>query len=122
MFDVYKHYNISLLSYSEASENANFLKTINRLREKQVDAFCYKSDKSYIVFYDNMAYPNRIPFTLAHELGHILLRHHYCSDYGIITRYATLARKLTNAFCPMPSCLAVSRKLVNRFLSTSSSK
>ena len=93
MFDVYKHYNISLLSYSEASENANFLKTINRLREKQVDAFCYKSDKSYIVFYDNMAYPNRIPFTLAHELGHILLRHHYCSDYGIITRYATLAQR-----------------------------
>lgn len=93
MFDVYKHYNISLLSYSEASEDAIFFKTINRLREKQVDAFCYKSDKSYIVFYDNMAYPNRIPFTLAHELGHILLRHHYCSDDGIITRYATLAQR-----------------------------
>ncbi len=40
-----------------------------------------------------MAYSNRIPFTLAHELGHILLRHHYCSDNGIITRYATLTRK-----------------------------
>lgn len=93
IFDVYKHYHIPLVSYSEASENGDFLETINGLREKQVDAFCYKSDKSYIVFYDNMAYSNRIPFTLAHELGHILLRHHYCSDNGIITRYATLTRK-----------------------------
>lgn len=37
IFDVYKHYHIPLVSYSEASENDDFLETINGLREKSAE-------------------------------------------------------------------------------------
>ncbi len=93
MFDIYKNYNIPLVTYTEASKNLNFTVTVENLRAKHVDAFCFKSEKSYIVFYDDEAYSDRIPFTLAHELGHILLKHHYYHNNGIIKRYAVLKHK-----------------------------
>lgn len=93
MFDVYKNYNIPLIAYTKAAKNADFTATVENLRTKHVDAFCYKSEKSYIVFYDDEAYSDRIPFTLAHELGHILLKHHYYHNNGIIKRYAVLRHK-----------------------------
>lgn len=95
MFSIYKHYGIPLISYTEACKQPRFHTTIKNLRKKKVDAFCYNSGRNYIVFYDDAVdVPARIPFTLAHEFGHIVLKHHYCSaNAQIIERYAVLKSK-----------------------------
>lgn len=40
---------------------------------KTSDGFTVVRRKQYVIFYDNTQFPARIRFTLAHELGHIIL-------------------------------------------------
>lgn len=78
---IYMDLGIQLESFTEA-ESSPFATFIQKLRLKQIDGLCYKDGKRYIVFYEDKAQVNRIPFTLAHELGHILLGHHENSPNG----------------------------------------
>lgn len=80
VFDILKKLNIPCFSYSQTKVCApQFAEFVSDL-EEITDGLSYKTkdpEKPYIVFYNEEAYAERIPFTLAHELGHILLRHHY---------------------------------------------
>lgn len=40
------------------------------------DGFSVNQDGRYYIFYNKDAYSRRITFTLAHDLGHIVLKHH----------------------------------------------
>ena len=94
IFSIYKHYKIPLVSYTQALKQPQFYTTIKKLKKKKVDAYCYHSGHAYIVFYDDgVDSPARIPFTLAHELGHIVLKHHYYTTGKTIERYAVLKNK-----------------------------
>lgn len=79
-FDIFKQLCIPCCTYSQvimkAPQYTEFITYISKI----TDGFSYKtkdSENPYIVLYNDEAYEERIPFTLAHELGHILLRHHY---------------------------------------------
>lgn len=39
------------------------------------DGFIYREGNNFYIFYNEDMYPNRINFTIAHELGHIVLNH-----------------------------------------------
>lgn len=85
---------IPCISYSEALSYPQFKKTIFNLKKEKVDAFCYKSDNDYIVFFDDQVqYKDRIPFSIAHEIGHIMLHHHTPIDNGIIKRYQNITNR-----------------------------
>lgn len=40
------------------------------------DGFSYYKNNQFYIFYNNNAYDKRINFTIAHEIGHIILNHH----------------------------------------------
>ncbi|MFR1015560.1 ImmA/IrrE family metallo-endopeptidase [Veillonella sp.] len=89
---IYMDLGIQLESFTEA-ESSPFATFIQKLRLKQIDGLCYKDGKRYIVFYEDKAQVNRIPFTLAHELGHILLGHHENSPNGFLPRFANTSSR-----------------------------
>lgn len=86
-FAVADQLNIPIVSYKEASETGYAELVENVLRGKaEADAFCSRIKGQYIIFYDEKRTPpNRINFTIAHELGHIRLGH-FRQD-GYYTRY-----------------------------------
>lgn len=71
---------IELYTYQENQE------TIKRLRleslTKTSDGFTIVLNDRYIIFYDDMQLPARIRFTLAHELGHIILESGFSRTTG----------------------------------------
>ena len=62
---------------------SNYTKGAKLIHQLELAPLCYHNDgfammhkNGYIVFYDERIFPKeRIRFTIAHELGHILLRH-----------------------------------------------
>lgn len=52
---------------------------------KTCDGFTVVQDRRYIILYDNTKLPARIRFTLAHELGHIILENGFSKmDTGVL--------------------------------------
>lgn len=92
ILSIYNDLGIELVSFTSA-ESSPFAHVIHILRNKQVDGVCYKDGERYIVFYEDKAQTNRIPFTLAHELGHIFLGHHINADNGFLARFANLSSR-----------------------------
>ena len=86
-FAVTAQLHIPTVSYKEAAEAGYTALIENVLRGKaEADAFCYRNNGQYIIFYDEKRTPpNRINFTIAHEIGHIRLDH-FQQD-GYYTRY-----------------------------------
>lgn len=58
-------------------EKAKILIEANHLEEivKQTDGFTYFQGGTPVILYDGNIYPPRIRFTVAHEIGHIVLGH-----------------------------------------------
>lgn len=75
-FDVCNRLGIPIVSYSEACDYG-FHAIIQKISCVDVDGFCCKGNgDNYIILYDNARTPKeRINFTIAHELGHIVLGH-----------------------------------------------
>lgn len=68
---IFRHYNIKTIPFSKFS-----LWDMLDPRAKNGDGFSLKIEMQYyIVFNDSINHSGRIRFTLAHELGHILLGH-----------------------------------------------
>lgn len=90
-FLIARKLNIPIYTYAEAID-LGFISEIIKLRKIKADAFCYKSPSAeYIIFYDEqISPPERINFTLAHEFGHIFLKHH--DHNGILPRYLVLKK------------------------------
>lgn len=75
-FDVCNKLCVPVVSYSEACDYG-FHAIIQKISCVDVDGFCYKDDSNhFVIFYDDARTPKeRINFTIAHELGHIVLGH-----------------------------------------------
>jgi len=77
-YDIYEHYEWALYSCREIEalrgKNDPLAKSV---RVSGVDAKTYRSraDGMYITVYDESQIPDRIRWTLAHEIGHIVLKH-----------------------------------------------
>lgn len=86
IFNIYKIKNIKYFSLSEAAPlislypNLSNLLTKDAFDKNDMDAFTtIIPNFGYVTFYDDQKSDDRIRFTLAHELGHILLNH--CIDF-----------------------------------------
>ena len=60
-----RYYEIRIVSYSDSNLNHN----------KNEDGYSTRIDDKFIIYYNEKKPPQRIRFTLAHELGHCLLGH-----------------------------------------------
>lgn len=68
-----KHYNIALIKYTAA--NDNYKTAVEYHVGVKSDGFAIKKQNRYLIFYNDMCNSGRCRFTIAHELGHILLGH-----------------------------------------------
>lgn len=75
-FDVCNKLGVPVVSYSKACDYG-FHAIIQKISYVDVDGFCCKGNgDNYIILYDDARTPKeRINFTIAHELGHIVLGH-----------------------------------------------
>ena len=62
-------------TYQQAAENLHIEETVFEKRCGEADAFTIRGGEQYVVCYREGGNPARLNFTLAHELGHILLKH-----------------------------------------------
>lgn len=93
IFDIFSRFpNCRVVSYSDHKDKYNLTK-VEVLRHFGTDEGCtHYSPKSqrYLVFYNdfslNYKTPERRRWTLAHELGHICLRHHILTNKTKISR------------------------------------
>lgn len=64
----------ALSLWREAVENAGIFVFKDSFRQDEISGFCLEDDEFPIVFINNSTAKNRQIFTLAHELGHLLLK------------------------------------------------
>ena len=73
-FYVCDYLGIQCHTYAEAPQ---FLgPNVNTLKSKHIDGFCYRRGVESVILYDDSQSHSRIRFTVAHEIGHLILRHH----------------------------------------------
>lgn len=83
--------NLHLMKYSTlAKENNMDINEVYQLLNSEDGALWYKSDtQTYILLYnDTIDNKERIRFTIAHELGHYVLKHNETTDKTILSRYS----------------------------------
>ena len=68
-----KHYNINLAKYTTVDGSCKA--TVDYHISVKSDGFAIEQCGKYTIFYNDMCNPGRCRFTIAHELGHILLGH-----------------------------------------------
>ncbi len=66
-FKLCKKLGIGLIPYTDRTQ---------KLISISKDGFSVRKGPNYYIFYNTDAYSRRTTFTLAHELGHIVLKHH----------------------------------------------
>lgn len=71
VLDIAKALNITVLKYSQVDKN--------KLKENESGTTYFINDKIYIIYRDSESI-QRCRFTIAHELGHILLGHELVGD------------------------------------------
>lgn len=79
-----KHTNVKVISYSKGQK---LLLTLNLLQHSQTtDGFTLSLKGKNVIFYDDDCSLSRTRFTIAHELGHILLNHIPTGEFTLINR------------------------------------
>lgn len=68
-------HNTAVYTYQQAAEHLHIEEAEFDRRYGEADAFTLRQGQHYVVCYREGGNPARLNFTLAHELGHILLRH-----------------------------------------------
>lgn len=92
--------NLHLMKYSTfAKENDLNINEVYQFLNSEDGALWYKTDtQTYILLYnDTIDNKERIRFTIAHELGHYILKHNEVSDKTSLSRY-TLTEDEYNVF------------------------
>lgn len=67
--------NTAVYTYQQAAQHMDMEETEFDRSYGEADAFTLRQGQRYVVCYREDGNPARLNFTLAHELGHILLRH-----------------------------------------------
>lgn len=92
--------NLHLMKYSTfAKENDMDINEVYQFLNSEDGALWYKTDtQTYILLYnDTIDNKERIRFTIAHELGHYVLKHNEVTDKTTLSRY-TLTEDEYNVF------------------------
>lgn len=92
--------NLHLMKYSTfAKENNMDINKVYQFLNSEDGALWYKTDtQTYILLYnDTIDNKERIRFTIAHELGHYVLKHNEVTDKTTLSRY-TLTEDEYNVF------------------------
>lgn len=75
LFEIIKKFKWGLLTYEEMAKKNNC--TIEDISEcLGLDGYSIYNGKNYTIVYNNERKSERINFTIAHEIGHIILDHH----------------------------------------------
>lgn len=69
-FEIAALCNIGIVSYSTFSQEKQKL-----LFARSKEGFCFETDYGFMILYNDKRSISRIRFTIAHELGHIMLEH-----------------------------------------------
>lgn len=70
-FEICKKMNINLIKYSSLST----MTTMKLYAQGNEDAVTHVDNKNIKIFYNDLKIPERIRFSLMHEIGHIVLKH-----------------------------------------------
>lgn len=101
MRDILSHFSpCTLLTFEEAASQFGMPMNKFRCLTGTSDAFTANQGGRYLVFYDDNKPNSRINFSLAHELGHILLGHFDGQTPHRIEREAD--RFAITLICPLP--------------------
>lgn len=73
-FNICQYLGIQCRTYAEAPQSLQT--TVAMLERKQIEGFCYRRGVEAIILYDASKQHSRVRFTIAHEIGHLILRHH----------------------------------------------
>lgn len=127
LMQILRHYGIRLMSYEDFyAVNDCDIKTC--ITQFGPDGATIESGGMYLIVYNKNATPkDRIRFTLAHELGHIFLKHHAELGLAFLRRlqveknlYAVMEDEANcfarNLLCPAPAVFALLRR--NGFYAT----
>lgn len=82
--------NLHLQSYSKFAEKRNLtLEEVSTLLDSDEGCLWSKNNTKFLILYnDKISNEGRIRFTLAHELGHYVLKHNQKSEKTKLTRYS----------------------------------
>lgn len=82
--------NLHLKKYSSfARESGLTIEETSELLNSDEGCLWRRDDNKYIIFYnDTVAKKERIRFTIAHEIGHFVLKHHEIDNKTNISRYS----------------------------------
>lgn len=91
--------HIAVYTYQQAAEQLDMTEEVFQRSFAEADAFTFRQGSHYVVCYREGGNPARLNFTLAHELGHILL-HHQENNAAEDAEANCFARHL---LCPVPA-------------------
>lgn len=115
-----EHYGIAMVSFRN---NEKFLKQIKAFARHSIskDAFCGKIKDELFICYNNSVPRTRKRYNIAHEIGHLLLRHNPQVRIGELEREAEMfAARLLMPMCVLKECGAFSSERISELCLTSS--
>lgn len=94
--NICSYYGITVLSYSTLKARNMLISEMNQSN----DGFSFKiKNKHFIVYNDSIKSAKRIRFTIAHELGHILLNHNsHMGHYRTVQKYEAVEELQADTF------------------------
>lgn len=116
VFKIIKSYkNIRLLTYSDAAtkQRCDFSEFIQNVPSFHGFTISDKHLNKHLIFYNESKNNTTIRFTLAHELGHIILQHD--EDNAVSNKEANCFAR--NLLCPVPIAREFSLQTVKDYIS-----
>ena len=116
IFEIIKDYkNIRLFTYAEAAnkQKCTFSHFIQSIPSAYGFTISDKNSNKHLVFYNDFKDDTTIRFTLAHELGHIILQHD--EDNDISNKEANCFAR--NLLCPIPIAREFNLRTVEDYVS-----
>lgn len=92
-FSYCKNKNIKLIKYTKNN--------LQSLKQISADGFSIYQDNEFYIFYNPYQNKGRVNFTLAHEIGHIYLYHHFLLPSDVLLKsnnFPVLWEKQANIF------------------------
>lgn len=88
LLKLYKKSGLHIVTYSSFAKRRNLsMKEVIYFTDSEDGCLWKRSDDTYILLYnDTKSYRPTVRFTLAHELGHFILKHHDKTNKEILTR------------------------------------
>ena len=121
--DIIKRYGIRIVAYGDAT---NLILRMKKERCLSEDGFCVNHNGRFIIYYNENIAPNRLRFTLAHELGHITIgyimyaREHAWNGHNFAEQEANMfAARLLMPACVLHEIKAITPEKISKICAVS---